>query len=245
MKVSIVTAVFNEASTLDATLESLERQIFSGDVELIVVDGFSDDNTPDVLARHKSMITKVIRHERRGVYDAINAGLHCATGDIVGILHGNDRMASPRVLQHIADAFAADSGLDFVYGNVVYAAPGSERIIRRYDCRRFSPRLVAYGCCPPHPSLYIRLGAMRDIGDYSTRYSICGDFDMWIRLFANGRFHHKYIDEDIVVMSPGGLSGTWRARLWRNNVERMAVLRDNGLPASFGRLLMKYWIMNR
>ena len=95
MKVSIVTAVFNEASTLDATLESLERQIFSGDVELIVVDGFSDDNTPDVLARHKSVITKVIRRERRGVYDAINAGLHCATGDIVGILHGNDRMLLP------------------------------------------------------------------------------------------------------------------------------------------------------
>ena len=245
MKISIITAVFNEASTLDATLKSVEDQIFSGEVELIVVDGYSDDDTPEVLERHNAVITKVLRRERLGVYDAINAGIHCASGDVVGVLHGNDRLASPLVLQHIADAFDADLSLDFIYGNVVYASPGSNRIIRRYDCRRFSPRLVSFGCYPPHPSLYIRLSAMRAAGDYSTRYTICGDFDMWIRLFAHDRFHHRYIDEDIVVMAPGGLSGTWQARLWRNNIERRAVLRDNGLPASLGRILKKYWIMNR
>ncbi|MGL6377312.1 glycosyltransferase [Aeromonas hydrophila] len=83
MKVSIITATFNSAATIHDTLASLESQTYP-DIEYIIVDGASKDNTLEVISHNCTRVSKIISEPDRGIYDALNKGIAAATGDIVG-----------------------------------------------------------------------------------------------------------------------------------------------------------------
>jgi len=92
MRISIVTAVFNNVDTIGATLESVRAQSHE-DIEHIVIDGGSTDGTLEVLERYRADISLLISEPDRGIYYAMNKGLEQATGDIVGTLNGDDMYA--------------------------------------------------------------------------------------------------------------------------------------------------------
>ncbi len=83
MKVSIITATYNSANTIASTLKSLEAQTYH-DIEYIIIDGASKDNTLDFIKEHSTRVTTMISESDKGIYDALNKGIHAATGDIVG-----------------------------------------------------------------------------------------------------------------------------------------------------------------
>lgn len=240
MKISVITPTYNEGATVEATIASVAAQTYK-DVEHIIVDGYSDDATSEIL--DFAVGIRAFKRERRGVYDALNFGLEQANGDVIGLLHGNDKFSSPHILEAVAKAFEDDPELDFIYGNVKFVNPSSGRVVRRYNCSDFRPSQVLYGFYPPHPSLYVRRRVYEKVGPYTTKYVTCGDFDMWVRLFLVERLRYRYLDLDMVTMSPGGLSWSLRARLWYNTYDRLRVLRDHGFAANPLRLLKKYWIM--
>lgn len=112
---SIITAVYNAESGLEKTANSLLAQDF-GDFEWIIVDGGSRDQTLDI-ARNLSDPARdtIISEPDKGVYDAMNKGLHLAKGEVVQFLNANDWLASNQVLTTIADHFK--DGVDAVYGD--------------------------------------------------------------------------------------------------------------------------------
>lgn len=240
MKISVVTPTLNEASTIAATVASVEAQTYT-DVEHIVVDGYSDDGTLQILSSHPNVT--VIMRECKGVFDALNYGFEHTHGDILGFLHGNDAYSSEDVLSVVARAFDDDSRLDFIYGNVKFVNPATGRVVRRYNCPGFRPEQVLDGFNPPHPSLYVRRRVYEQVGSYTTKYVTCGDIDMWVRLFLVHRLRYRYIDMDMVTMTTGGLSWGPRAWLWYNTYDRLRVFRDNGFSVNPLRLVKKYWIM--
>ena len=77
MKVSIITVTFNSGQTIADTLESVLRQTYS-DIELIVVDGLSTDNTMEIVRQFEPKFggrMRWISEKDRGIYDAMNKGL--------------------------------------------------------------------------------------------------------------------------------------------------------------------------
>ena len=119
MKVSIITVAFNSAATIAHCMQSVLDQSYSN-IEYIVVDGLSKDNTLNIVREFEPLFAGKMRwisENDNGIYDAMNKGLHMATGDVVGILNSDDFFTDNDVIEKVAQAFTDDK-IDAVYGDV-------------------------------------------------------------------------------------------------------------------------------
>lgn len=82
LKISVIVPSFNQGRFIEETIRSIVTQGWP-DLELIIIDGGSTDETPDVIRRYESRIAYWVSEPDRGQADAINKGLRKATGDIV------------------------------------------------------------------------------------------------------------------------------------------------------------------
>ena len=115
MRVTIVTACRNAAATIEATLASIDAQRGGTvDLEHIVLDGGSTDETPDILRRHAAPWRTVISERDNGPADAINRGLARAGGEVLAWLNADDLYA-PGALQRVAEAFQRQPGTAAVF----------------------------------------------------------------------------------------------------------------------------------
>jgi len=101
VKLSIITATWNSAATLPATLESLQAQTCQ-DFESIVVDGGSTDNTVDIIQSSK-VVDRWVSEKDQGIYDALNKGIAMAQGEYVGFMHSDDIYADDSSVQTLID----------------------------------------------------------------------------------------------------------------------------------------------
>ena len=108
MKISIITATYNSAKTITDTLKSLNEQTYQN-IEYIIIDGNSKDNTLDVIKQGCPKISTIISEPDKGIYDALNKGIEAATGDVVGFLHSDDLFSYPDAVKDIVDTFNADN----------------------------------------------------------------------------------------------------------------------------------------
>ncbi len=113
MKISVVTPSFNQGAFIEEAIQSVADQ-GDADVEHIIVDNCSTDQTPEVLARYPHL--KVICEPDKGQSDALNKGFRAASGDIVGWLNADDRYL-PGCFEAVIKAFNDNSGYDLVYGD--------------------------------------------------------------------------------------------------------------------------------
>ena len=85
MKVSIITATYTSAATIADCVKCLDNPSYRN-IEHIIIDGLSSDNTLAIVNQYKELETKVISEKDQGIYDAMNKGIAHCTGDIIGIL---------------------------------------------------------------------------------------------------------------------------------------------------------------
>lgn len=125
MRITIVTPTLNRADHLPMAIESVLQQGHT-DVEHIVVDGMSTDNTMEVLALYPHL--RVIQEPDTGLYDALNKGIRAATGKIIGHLNSDDCYA-PGTFQAVLKAFTP--GMEIVSGGAEILEE-SGRVKERY-----------------------------------------------------------------------------------------------------------------
>jgi glycosyltransferase len=228
MKVSIITAVFNRRDTIEDALDAVSGQDFAG-IEHIVVDGASQDGTVEVLERRRSGIAVLVSERDDGIYDALNKGIGLATGDVIGFLHADDLFADVRVVSRVAAAFA-DPSVEAVYGDLDYVSRiDAQRVIRRWRAGTYSPRRLAWGWMPPHPTFYVRRSVYERLGGFDTRHRIAADYDCILRFLGRGGIVPAYIPEVLVKMRLGGESNRSVGNILRKSLEDYRALRVNGV----------------
>lgn len=237
MKISVITAVYNNRATLADALDSALAQDHP-DTELIVVDGASTDGTLEVIQRYAGRLAQVVSEPDRGIYDALNKGIRLATGDAIGFLHSDDMFADHRVLSRIAAALA-DPGVDACYGDLRYVRHDDPaRVVRHWRAGPYHPRLLVRGWMPPHPTFYARRAVYQRLGDFDTRYRIAADYDCLLRFLGAGQIACAYIPEVLIHMRVGGASNRSLRNLLRKSREDYRALRHNRI-GGFGALLLK------
>ena len=102
-KMSIVTVTYNQGAFLEETIRSVLLQGYP-DVEYIVIDGGSTDNTRRILERYRRELSIVISEPDKGQSDALNKGFSRATGDILAWINSDDQYF-PDTLRTVAEAF--------------------------------------------------------------------------------------------------------------------------------------------
>ena len=116
MKISIITVCFNSQKTIYRTLESLAKQSYNN-IEYIIIDGNSNDNTLSIIKNYKKNIDILISEKDNGIYDAINKGIKLANGEIIGLLHSDDWYANKNVISRVSNVFK-NHKVDIVWGDV-------------------------------------------------------------------------------------------------------------------------------
>ena len=107
MNISLITVTFNSAATLRNTIQSVLAQSYSN-IEYIIVDGDSKDNTIDIIREYESLFSgrlHWVSETDKGLYDAMNKGIRMATGDIVGIINSDDFYHRTDILTKVMNAF--------------------------------------------------------------------------------------------------------------------------------------------
>lgn len=232
MKISLITSTYNSAKTLQATFDSVRAQTYT-DLEYIVIDGASKDETPDIIRQNSDIITTYVSERDRGIYDALNKGVRLATGEVTGFIHSDDMLAGPGVIATIARAF--DSGeADAVYGDLDYVdRTDPSRIIRKWRSQAFDPRLFYKGWMPAHPTFYLKTQHYRTFGLYDLDFRISADYELMLRMLLKHRLRAVYIPEVLVKMRTGGESNVSLKNRLQANREDVKAWKKNDLEPRF------------
>lgn len=226
MKVSIVTPVYNEPR-IRHTLESIQAQENVPELESIVVDGGSTDETTSILDEYANQIDTLISEPDDGMYDAMNKGIDCATGDIVGILNADDRYNGPDVLSTVLDTFEG-SDADLSYGDLVYV-DDDDNVVRYWKSGEFQPRRFYFGWMPPHPTVFVRRSVYEEYGQFDPDFSIAGDYEFLLRVLFKEELSVTYIDDVLVRMANGGRSNASLRNILYSNLEVYRAWQQNDL----------------
>jgi len=239
LKISVITVCYNSANTIGHTLRSVHEQTH-GDVEHIIVDGGSKDNTLTVVASEGPHVAKLVSEKDNGIYDAMNKGVRLATGDVVAFLNADDFYKDANVLGRVAQVMQAE-GLDALYGDVDFFRPGQQdTVARRYNSGWFTAGRLGWGWMPAHPALFVRRALFERYGVFRTDYCIAGDFEFIARVFKHPKLRHRHLPESLVRMQMGGVSTSgWRATLQLNR-EMMRACRENAIPTNWVKMLLRY-----
>lgn len=205
MKVSIITVTYNSEKTLRDTLESVETQSYK-DIEYIIVDGASTDNTIQIVNEFSTRISKCISEKDKGIYDALNKGISQASGDIIGFIHSDDVLAQPNVIEMIVNEFQQKQ-VDIVYGDLVFVEKTKLNVVKRFwKSGPFQKYKIALGWAPPHPSFYMKRELYLDDGLFDLSFKIAADYDHMLRFLRRDNVKVSYLPHVLVKMRLGGES---------------------------------------
>lgn len=243
MKISLITVTYNSGNTLSTTLESVLAQNHPN-IEYIIVDGASKDNTIDIIKEYEPCFQgtlKWISEPDKGLYDAMNKGIRMATGDIIGILNSDDFFTTNDVLQQVANAFEANKDIDAVYGDVHFVHPDNlEKCVRYYSSKVFCCDLMKLGFMPAHPSFYLKKECFERYGLYKTDYKIAADFEFLLRVIYKEGIRTQYLPLDMVTMRTGGASTSGFESHKRIMKEHLRAFRENGISNNALMLSLRY-----
>ncbi|MCH2179371.1 MAG: glycosyltransferase [Mariniblastus sp.] len=230
MKISVITAVHNSIDTIQSAIDSVRNQNQSP-IEHVVIDGMSDDGTGAILEQNKNDLANLIREPDQGIYDALNKGIRAATGDIIGFLHADDLLASPKALSWVADKFQSGN-FDAVYADLAYVdAEDPNRIVRYWKAGNYQRSKFRRGWMPPHPTVYVKKTIYERLGMYRINIGSGADYECLIRLLVKHEIKVGYIPEILVKMRVGGTSNaSFKNRMAANRADRQAWVENDLKP---------------
>jgi glycosyltransferase involved in cell wall biosynthesis len=184
-RLSIITPSFNQAEFIEETIRSVLLQGYP-DLEYIVQDGGSQDGSVEIIRKYEKWLTYWASKPDAGQSDAINQGLDRASGHIVGWLNSDD-VYLPDALQSIAQFFVCNPSASLVYGQAQlisrygkYLGPATQ--VQTYD-RLY---LLGESNVISQPAAFFRRDAFQAAGRLDTSLHIVMDWDLWLRLEAQG-----------------------------------------------------------
>jgi len=237
LKISIITAVYNNKNYIADCIESVISQSYQ-EIEHIVIDGGSTDGTKEILENYRLRVTHYISEPDNGMYDAINKGISLASGDIIGLLHSDDLFADKNVIADIAATFIKRSA-DGVFGNLLYVDRSNIlNIVRYWKSSPFIIKNLKKGWMPPHPTLFLKKDIVNKIGFYNTKYKIAADYDFMLRALTTPGLRFEYIPSVITHMRTGGASNKSVKNMILKSWEDYIILRRNKV-GGFSALFLK------
>lgn len=200
--VSVITPCFNSGKTIEKTLECIEKQTYKN-IEYIIIDGSSTDNTLEIIECHKNKLPKnliLVSERDGGIYDAMNKGIKLAKGQLIGMVNSDDFYEDDTVERVVKNY--SGSKYEVVYGMQRNILNGREKtvFIHHHD---FLPQQMI-----THPTCFVTADAYKDLGLFDTNYRSAADYDLMLRFYESKKVIFTPV---MCVMSNfrmGGMSGS-------------------------------------
>jgi glycosyltransferase involved in cell wall biosynthesis len=203
--VDIVVPVYNGASHLRETLATIENQTYK-QMHIYIVDDHSSDETPSILANHRSRFPlQIIRHpENRGLSAARNSGISSGTGDYIAILDADDIWRPSKIEKQVAMFQSSEPSLGIVSSDFqIIDEHGVMNDDSIFDyCRDLTPLsrqvLVLGNVVSGGSAALIKRECFNQCGGFDESLSACEDWEMWHRIAA--AYSIRIIREPLVLV---------------------------------------------
>jgi glycosyltransferase involved in cell wall biosynthesis len=222
-KISIITPSFNQGQYIEQTIQSVVNQGYPN-LEYIVIDGGSTDETVDILNKYDSQIHYWVSEKDRGQSHAINKGLERASGDIINWLNSDDYY-EPNSLFTVAKAFLANENIKAVLARtrVVGITP------ERYSTTEFNPSNPQQNFSKAlieQPATFFSGQFYRNVGPLNESLHLAMDLDLWIKFLLTQKSSSVKQLEDVVVNFREHLDSKTVNFRQKMVVERATLLRE-------------------
>lgn len=192
MKVSIITPSYNQGQFIERTLQSVASQT-GAEIEHVVFDGGSTDNTVDVL-KNVSPPVRWVSKKDKGQTDAVNQGIRATDGEIIGWLNSDD-IYYPGAVARIVEYFAQHPDVDVVYGMADHVDP-DDKAFESYPTEPWDFERLQETCFICQPALFFRRRVIEQHGLLDESLNYCMDYEYWLRLGKAG-VHFAYLEEKL------------------------------------------------
>lgn len=231
MKVTIITACYNRGTTIRRAMDSVMNQDYP-DIEYIVVDGASTDNSFGEIKfqemvykswnyrrEHPHFSLKIVSEPDHGMYEAINKGIRMATGDVIALCHSDDQLYDEHTVEQVMRVFEQHPEADIVYADGLFVNEHGKaiRVWKGGQNRRWK---LNCGWLPLHTTFYIKKSVFDKFGLYDESYRIAADTKMLLRLLYKERLKTAYLNKYVVKMLMGGKSTAMNRQheMWQEDV---------------------------
>jgi glycosyltransferase involved in cell wall biosynthesis len=188
---SVITPSYQQGQFIEETIQSVLRQqdIESVDVEYVVCDGGSTDQTIDLLEKYKGYL-KWVSEPDKGQADAVNKGIRMTNGDIIAWINSDD-IYYPNTFATVRKVFEENLDVDVVYGHANWIDKSGDFLtkypVEPWNYKRL--RKTNYIC---QPAVFFRRNIVEKLGALNIDLNYCMDYELWLRYGEKTAFH--YVD---------------------------------------------------
>jgi glycosyltransferase involved in cell wall biosynthesis len=214
--ITIVTVVYNGHKYLEETILSVINQKYNN-IEFIIIDGESTDNTIDIIHRYEHAIDYWISEKDEGVYDAMNKASNLAKGEWISYMNCGDSFCNNEVIKKIK--FNHFSRYVIIHGNSKVFS-GNRKLIkvqRSFKMNKFNLSIFATGVACHQAVFYSK----KINFNYPKKYKLKGELYSYFEYLKHGKAIR--LDLNICNFFLGGMGSREKRK---NNKEKWAVLKD-------------------
>lgn len=192
MKVSVVTPSYKQGEFIERTLLSVRNQT-GAEIEHVVFDGGSTDETVEVLKRNSAHVRWVSQQDK-GQTDAVNQGIKATDGEIIGWLNSDD-IYYPDAISRVVRYFKFNPEIDVVYGMADHIDI-HDHAFESYPTEHWDFERLKETCFICQPALFFRRRLIEKYGFLDESLNYCMDYEFWLRLGKAG-VQFGYLEEKL------------------------------------------------
>jgi glycosyltransferase involved in cell wall biosynthesis len=207
MKLSIITPSYNQGKFIEKTLQSILEQKLDFDLEYILIDAVSSDETDSIVKKLESQFKKkginfIYKREKdNGQSDAINKGFELATGDIITYINSDD-FYQPNVLSKVVIFFKNNPKIKWAYGGWNFVKEKGEQY-KAVKPKKFNYADLLNYCNIGQPSCFFKKNLLKEMGNLKEDLHLTMDYELWLRfatkynpgivpfIISNMRYHSE------------------------------------------------------
>ncbi len=199
--VSIITVVFNGEKHLQQTIDSVFDQSYKN-IEYIIIDGGSTDNTLKIIDKNKHKITSWISEPDKGLYDAMNKGIIKANGELIGIINSDDWF-EPDTIKLVVETYLTHPDKNIIHGARYDVF--SDGFKKEFQFNTSNFKFKYYNMTYSHPSMFVTKCEYKR-HNYNTSLKAYSDYQFTLESFLNNKNGLVYISQPLVNFRLGGIS---------------------------------------
>lgn len=219
--VTIVTPSYNQGQFIEDTITSVLNQTYKN-IQYIVVDGASTDNTMEIVERYRDKIDIVISERDKGQTDAINKGFKLAKGELVGWINSDD-MLYPYCVEEIVKLYKENPDGAIFYGSRIEMIDSKNAHIRFWDNHIESrDRLLRKNYDVSQQGSFYKRDIVHEVNYLDESIYYCMDLDLFLRLLKYGNIY-SINDKPLAMFRQWeeAKSATGRTKFIKNIRERL------------------------
>lgn len=233
MLLTIITVSYNSESTIESTIESIDLFINQNvsQIEHLIIDGGSNDQTLQVINKHKKPYRTVYSSPDKGIYDAMNKGANRSLGEYLWFVNSDD-IIHQDLITFRAEFLDLLNGKvhDIFFGTIEMFNNSTMKITRVWNPSRYKlSTAMKLGWTPSHPGSIIRKKLFNQLGGFNLKYDISADMDLLLR--AIHLTHHSkihVINRKMILFRLGGESNRSMKQILKGNIEFYLIRRSSG-----------------